>query len=398
MSSGPLQGLQVVDLSTMISGGFATVMLADFGADVVSVEHPEYGDPVRTWEPKKDGTSMWWKSLGRNKRHVTLNLSETEGQALARELAADADILVENFRPGTLERWNLAPKQLRAENEELIVTRISGYGQTGPYSDWPGFGTVAESLSTFAHQNGFPDTPPLLPPIPIADLTAGLFAVISSMYAVYERDVSGSDTGQVVDVSLYEPLFRLMTGDPEAYDTLGHVPERTGNVSPNAAPRNLYETSDSYISLSASTQRIFENVMAAIGREDLIEDERFETNEKRVENREALDGIIESWTSERSRETVLERMRSHDAIVGPIFDVADAFEDEHFQAREDLQTVEDEDLGPTRTHAPVPRFSRTPGEVSHLAGDLGEHNHEVYREELGLSEAEFERLVAEGII
>jgi len=382
----------------MISGGFASVLFADFGADVISVEHPEYQDPVRTWEPKSDDISVWWKNLGRNKRHITLDLSTAEGQAIVLDLLEDVDIVIENFRPGTLERWNLGPERLRQDNEGLIVVRISGFGQDGPYAERPGFGTIAEGMSTFAAVNGFPDSKPLLPPIPIADLSAGLFAALSGMYAIYERDVGNSGEGQIVDVSLYEPLFRLMIGDVEAYDALGHVPEATGNVSPNAAPRNIYETTDGYISLSASTQAIFENLMAAIGREDLVDDERFATNEARLAHREELDEIIESWTSDRDRTEVLRVMREHDAIVGPIYDVSDVFADEHYQARDDLETVVDEDFGRVRTQAPVPKFSRTPGSVDHLGGDHGEHNEAVYRNRLGLDDEELRRLREEDVI
>ncbi len=398
MTHGPLAGLEVLDLTTMISGGFATVMLADFGADVVAVEHPEHEDPVRTWEPTENGTSVWWKNLGRNKHHVTLDLSTEEGQAIARDLAAEVDIVVENFRPGTLERWDLAPADLRADNEGLVVVRVSGFGQDGPYSDQPGFGTIAEGLSTFAAINGFPDSEPLLPPIPIADLTAGLFAALAGMYAVYERDVGASGQGQVVDVSLYEPLFRLMIGDVEAYDALGHVPERTGNHSPNAAPRNLYETADGYVGLSASTQPIFENVLSAIGREELADDERFATNEARLEHREELDAIIENWTRERDRAEVLCVMRDHDAIVGPIYDIGDVFEDEHFRAREDLSPVADDDLGTVHTQAAIPKFSRTPGSVDRLGGEHGADTAAVYRDLLGLSESTLRELRENGII
>ncbi len=398
--TGPLEGLRVLDLTTMISGGFATVLLADFGADVVSVEHPDHEDPVRGWEPRAEGESVWWKNLGRNKRHVTLDLSTDRGAELARELATDVDVVVENFRPGTLERWGLGPDRLREANEGLVVVRISGFGQDGPYADRPGFGTIAESIATFTHQNGYPDREPLLSPLPLADLSAGMFAALSAMYAVYERDVGadgGSGEGQVIDVSLYEPLFRLLTGGVEAYDAMGHIPGRTGNVSPNAAPRNLYETADGYVALSASTQRIFENVTEAIGRPELTEDERFATNEARVQHRERLDEIIEGWTSERSREEVLATMRAHDVVVGPIYDIADVFEDEQFAARGDLYPVEDPDMGTVRTNAPVPKFSRTPGRVEQLGGEHGEHNAEVYRE-LGLGEAQLRALREAGII
>jgi len=393
----PLDGMTVLDLTTMISGGFSTVMLADFGADVVSVEHPDYEDPVREWTPRSNGESLYWKNLGRNKRHVTLDLSTADGQRLARELAADADLVFENFRPGTLERWNLDYETLSADNEGLIMVRISGYGQTGPKSSKPGFGTVAESTSTFAHINGFPDSPPLLPPIPLADLTAAMFAVQGAMFALYARDERGGQ-GQVVDTSLYEPLFRLMIGDVEAYDLEGVVPDRTGNTSVQAAPRNLYEAEDGYVSLSASSRNIFENVMEAIGRPDLIDDPRFATNEARVDHREELDAIIEAWTSERTREEALAAMEAADAIVGPVYDMADAFEDEQYDAREDLVRVEDDDLGSVRTQGVFPKLSETPGGVDRLGGDRGEHNEEVFLEELGLTEAELRRLREEGVV
>lgn len=395
MSRTPLDGLRVVDFTTMISGGFATVMLADFGADVVSVEHPTYNDPVHDWNPRSRGESFYWKNLARNKRHVTLDLSTEDGQDLARDLAADADLVFENFRPGTMERWNLGYDELSAENEDLIMVRISGYGQTGPRAAKPGFGTVAESISTFAHINGFPDSPPLLPPIPLADLTAAMFAVQGAMFALYARPEVG---GQVVDTSLYEPLFRLMIGDVEAHDTRGITPTRTGNQSIQSAPRNLYETEDGYISLSASSQNIFENVMRAIGRENLIDDPRFETNEDRVRHRDELDAIIEEWTQQRTREEALEEMEAADAIVGPVYSIADVFDDEQYQARDDMVTIHDEDLGEVRTQGTFPKFSKTPGEVRRLGGKTGEHNESVYRDELGLSEDELERLDEEGVI
>lgn len=395
--AGPLDGLEVLDLTTMISGGFTTVMLADFGADVLSVEHPEYNDPIRDWRPRSNDESLYWKNLGRNKRHITLNLSTEEGQVLAQDLATDVDIVIENFRPGTMEKWGLGYETLSENNENLIMIRVSGYGQTGPKADQPGFGTVAESISTFAHINGFPDSPPLLPPIPLADLTAAMFAVQGAMFAVYARDVQGK-SGQVIDVSLFEPLFRLMVGDVEAYDAEDNVPTRSGNQSLQAAPRNLYAAEDGYIALSASSQNIFENVMEAIGREDLIDDRRFATNEARLNHYDELDEIIESWTSQRPRDEALEIMQKEDAIVGPVYDIADVFEDEQFAAREDLVVIEDKDLGEIQTQATVPKFSETPGEVRHLGGDQGQHNKEIYRDRMGLSETEFERLRKEGVI
>lgn len=396
-STAPLEGLEVLDLTTMISGGFTTVMLADFGADVVSVEHPTYNDPVRDWQPRSDGESLYWKSLGRNKCHITLDLSTEDGQKLARQLVADVDIVVENFRPGTMERWNLGYEALSENNDGLVMVRLSGYGQTGPKATQPGFGTIAESLSTFTHTNGFRNSKPLSPPIPLADLTAAMFAVQGAMFAVYARDVRGQ-SGQVVDVSLFEPLFRLMIGDVEAYDAEGIVPTRTGNRDVRSAPRNLYETEDGYVALSASSQNIFENVMTAIGRDDLADDPRFRNNPDRVQNAEELDAVIEQWARKRTTEQAISKMEEAGAIVGPVYDIEDVFEDEQFAAREDLVSVPDDDLGEVTTHAPIPKFSETPGEIQNLGGEQGQHNEQIYRERLGLGEEEYRRLREEGVI
>ena len=401
-ASGPLEGLRVLDITTMISGGFATTLLADQGADVIKAEHPEYLDPIRQWGPFDDGESLWWKGLSRNNRCVTLDLSTEEGQGIARELAADVDLVFENFRPGTVERWNLGYEDLREVNEGIIMVRLSGYGQTGPRSQDRGFGSIAEGMSGFAHVNGFPDSEPLLPPMPLADLTAAQQAVQGAMFALFERDLGdgGSGEGQVVDVSLFEPLSRLFIGDVEGYDRLGRVRQRTGNASDTSAPRNLYEAADGYVALSASAQSIFENVMSAIGREDLVEDPRFENNDRRVENHEALDEVIEGWTSERPRDEVIETMTDHGAIVGPIYDISDIFEDEQYRAREDIVEVSDGPDGDRtiKTHAPVPKFSRTPGEVRYAGPGPGSHNEEVYLEELGLARERYDALDDEGVI
>jgi len=398
---GPLDGLRVVDCSGMIAGGFATTQLADFGADVIKVEHPDGTDPLREWPPYDEGVSLWWKSIGRNKRCVTLDLSTAEGSALLLDLIADADVLFENFRPGTMEGWGLGPDDLHAENPELIVVRQSGYGQTGPRAEKPGFGTVAEGITNWAHVNGFPDSKPLLPPISLADLTAANFAVQGVMFAVFERDVGrggGSGEGQVIDMSLYEPLFRLFLSEVEAYDRLGEVRERIGNHHENAAPRNVYETTDGYMTLSASAQSIFENVADAIGRPDIVDDPRFADNERRVDNAAALDDIIESWTRERTTDEAIEAMEAADAIVGRVYDMADIFEDEQYAARNDIVEVDDEELGSLKTAAPVPRFTRTPGAVEHAGPRHGQHNDEVFRDELGLDEDAYDRLREEGVI
>lgn len=384
----------------MISGGFATMQLADFGADVVMVEHPDKPDPIREWPPFEDDHSLWWRSLGRNKRCVTLDLSTAEGAALLLELAEDADLLFENFRPGTMERWNLGPERLRETNPGLVVVRLSGYGQTGPKSQKPGFGTVAEGLSGWAAVNGFPDSKPLLPPISLADLTAAQFAVQAAMFAVFERDVGrgGSGEGQVIDVSLYESLFRLFVGDVAAYDRLGRVRDRIGNHHPSAAPRNVYETADGHLTLSASSQSIFENLMDAIGRPELVDDPRFADNDARVEHADELDDVIEAWTRERPTDEAVRELEAADAVAGPVYDVADVFEDEQYDARDDIVAVEDDDLGTIRMPAALPKFSRTPGGVRHTGPSHGEHNEAVFLDELALDRETYDRLRDDGVI
>jgi crotonobetainyl-CoA:carnitine CoA-transferase CaiB-like acyl-CoA transferase len=398
---GPLDGLRVIDASGMISGAFATTLMGDFGADVIMIEHPEVGDPIREWPQKtEDGESLAWKSLGRNKRCVTLDLGSDRGRALALELVADADVFFENFRPGTMERWGLGPEDIHAVNERAIMVRLSGYGQTGPRSQKPGFGTIAEGVSGWAHANGFPDREPLLPPVSLADIQAAQFALQATLMAIFERDVGrgGSDTGQVIDVSLVEPLWRIFFGEVEAYDRMGHVRERTGNQHPSTAPRNIYETADGHITMSASNQKVFERVAEAIDKEWLIDDERFVDNATRVEHAAPLNEEIEAWTRQHTTDEAIEILEAHDAIVGPVNDMSDIFEDEQFQARDSFVEVDDPDVGTLRTFGTVPKFSRTPGEVEFLGPRHGEHNEAVYQGELGLSDEELAELRADGVV
>ncbi|MFC6993220.1 CaiB/BaiF CoA transferase family protein [Haladaptatus sp. GCM10025707] len=399
--TGPLDGLRVIDMSGMISGAFATTMMGDFGADVVMIEHPKVGDPIREWPQKTaSGESLAWKSLGRNKRCITLDLGSEEGREIALLLIEDADIVFENFRPGTMERWGLGPDDIHAVNERAIMVRLSGYGQTGPKSQKPGFGTVAEGISGWAHANGFPDSEPLLPPISLADLTAAQFALQSTLMAVYERDLgrNPSDKGQVIDVSLIEPLSRLFFGEVEAYDRMEYVRERTGNRHSSTAPRNIYETADGYMTMSASNQKIFERVARAIDKPELIDDPRFADNVTRVENVDALDAEIEAWTKQHTTDEAIDILEANDAIVGPVYDMGDIFEDEQYQARDAIIEVDDPDVGSLKTFAPTPKFSRTPGEVEFLGPGHGEHNEEVYQGELGMSTEEFARLDEAGVI
>ena len=396
-STGPLTDLTVLDLSTIVSGGTVTSLLADLGAQVIKVEHPKGGDPLRSWAPFVGGQSIWWKVVSRNKKSVTLNLSQTDGQHLFRALAARADILVENFRPGTLERWGLAPADLLAQHPRLVVVRISGFGQTGPYRDRPGFGTVAEAMSGLVAITGFPDSPPLVPPIPLADEVAGLTGAMAAMAAIHRRGAAGR--GQVIDVSLYEPLFRLLIPHVTQYTALGILAHRAGNRFPDAAPRNLYRAADgAWIALSATSQRVFERLAAAIGRPELLRDPRFQDNAARVRHGEALDGIIREWVSARGQEEVLTRLEESGAVAGPVYDVPRILRDPHYAARGDVITVDDPDAGPVQMVGVVPKFSETPGAVAHAGPALGAHNREIYGGWLGMDDDDLAHLTREGVV
>ncbi|HYM71182.1 MAG TPA: CoA transferase [bacterium] len=396
-ATGPLADLTVLDLSTIVSGGTATSMLADFGARVIKVEHPKGGDPLRSWGPFAHGCSVWWKVVSRNKRSVTLNLSRPRGQEILARLAERADVLVENFRPGTLERWGLGPERLHERAPKLIVLRISGFGQTGPYRHRSGFGTIAEAMSGLVAITGFPESPPLVPPIPLADEVAGLTGAMAVLMAVHHRHSTGR--GQVVDVSLYEPLFRMLIPHVTQYRALGIEARRTGNAFPDAAPRNLYRAKDgTWIALSATSQRVFERLASAIGRPDLTDDPRFADNTSRVRHREALDAIIAAWMAARTQDEVLARLEENGAVAGPVYDVPRILADPHIAARGNVIAVPDADAGELTMVGVVPKLSETPGAVHATGPALGEHNREIYGGWLGLTEDEIARLADEEVI
>lgn len=397
-ADGPLEGVVVIEAGTMISSGSLGRLLSDFGATVIKVEHPEHDDPLRDLKPRKDGHGLWWKYLSRNKKTITLNLSDERGQTVFEDLASEADVVIENFRPGTFERWDLGYEDLAEINEDLVMLSISGYGQYGPYSEKPGFGTLAESLSGFAHLNGFPDSPPLLPKTGFADNIAALYSAFAIMYALYNRDVNGG-SGQHIDVSLLEPLFNILGPEPLQYDQLDEIPTRTGNQSSISAPRNVYRTGDDrYIALSASTQNVAMRCFEAIDRPELKDDPRFATNEDRVDNVDELDEVIQNWIGQHSRERVVEHLEEYDVPVAPVYNIEDIFEDEHFQEREAVISVDDEDFGDARVQNVFPKFSDTPGDVDYLGPSKGEHNDAVYEDVLGYDEALLQDLEADDVI
>jgi crotonobetainyl-CoA:carnitine CoA-transferase CaiB-like acyl-CoA transferase len=394
----PLRGLKVVDAATLFAGPALATIFGDYGADVIKIEHPR-GDNLRSLGWQKDGVSLWWALVGRNKRSVTLALSHPRGQELAKQILADADVFIEGFRPGTLERWNLGPDVLHELNPGLVIVRTSGFGQTGPYSHLPGFGTLAESISGYAYINGWPDGPPTLPPFALADGVASLTGAFAAMFALWWREHGGNGEGQVVDLAIYEPLFWLLGPQATLYDQLGIIQERTGNLAPFTAPRNAYRAKDGrWLGLSASAQSIAERVMTVIGREDLVEEPWFRDHTGRLEHAAELDALIQDWIGQHTTEEVLAAFAEHEAAIAPINSIADIMADPQFIARETITDVEHPRLGPIKMQNVIPRLTKTPGRIDHPGPELGEHNLEIYVGELGLEEAELEALRAEGVI
>ncbi len=395
---GPLQGLRVLDVATMMAGPWAATYLADYGADVVKAELPRRGDPVRHWGSQIEGTSLAWKGLSRNKRLITLALNVPEGQALLRRLVRDFDVLVENYRPGVMERWGLGPDVLLAENPRLIILRTSGYGQDGPYATKPGFGTLAEAFSGLAYITGAADRPPVISGYPLADGVAALAGAMAILAAVYWRDVGGG-TGQVIDNAIIEANYRLIDYTMLDYEKLGIVRERSGNRLEDLAPRNTYETSDGgWVAVSGGTQGIVERLFKAIEREELIGDPRFTDNALRRLNVEELDEAIGAWTRRHTMEYVLDVFERYEVAGAPVHTIAQIADNEHFRARNLLQSIEDPDLGLTSTTHVHPRLSATPGGVRSLGGVIGRDNDEFYLREVGLSEAELEALREAGAV
>ncbi len=391
----PLDGVRVLDLSRLVSGNMISLQLADFGAEVIKVEAPEKGDPLRHWDVQDYPTA--WKVYGRNKKSITLNLREPEGAAILLRLVEDADVLIENYRPGTLEKTDFPPDKLMAANPDLILVRVSGWGQTGPYHNRPGFGSLVEGISGFAAKTGFADREPVLPPLALADMTAGLYGAMSVLVALRHREIKGGH-GQVIDLSLLEPVFSILGPQVLNYELTGEVDERVGSRSNTAAPRNVYKTKDGkWLSMSASMQNMAERLFKIMGREDLISDERFKTNRQRVLNNDQLDPIVAAWFAERTLEENLDLCKREGITVAPVYDVSQMAEDEHFIEREVVVNVPDQDLGAVPMHNIIPRLSESPGKLRRPAPQLGEHNGEIYGQ-LGMSDQDLKNLQKKGVI
>lgn len=392
----PLDGIRILDLTQVMLGPCATQLLGDFGADVIKIEHPN-GDPVRNHGHSKDGVNLWWKMLSRNKRTVSANLSTADGQRLMLGLVETADVLIENFRPGTLERWNLGADRLLELNPDLIIARVTGFGQFGPYSSRPGFGTLAESMSGFAAITGEPDAPPVLPPFGLADGIAALATANAIQMSLYNRDVNGG-SGQVIDLAIIEPILSILGPQPMWYDQLGIVQERTGNRSVNNAPRNTYRTKDDrWVAVSTSTQNVAERVMDLVGHPEVIDEPWFATGRERAEHAELLDAHVGGWILQRDLDEVVKLFDEAEAAVAPIYDIADIFDDPQYQALDTITTVDDPDLGPLRMQNVMFRLSVTPGEIAWTGRSIGADNEEVYGE-LGIDRDELELLADRGAI
>jgi len=374
---GPLKGIKVIELGTLIAGPFCARLMAEFGAEVIKIESPEGGDPLRKWRKLHEGTSLWWYVQARNKKSVTLNLRMPEAQQIVRRLVKDADIVIENFRPGAMEKWNLGWEALSAINPGLIMVRLSGYGQTGPYRDRPGFGAIGESMGGMRYVTGYPDRPPVRVGVSIGDSIAALHGVIGALMALHHRDRNGG-RGQYIDVALYEAVFNMMESVLPEYGMFGHVRERSGASLPGIVPSNTYITKDhKYVVIGANADNIFKRMMRAIGRADFADDPSLAHNDGRVARTAEIEDVISNWVARHDLEHVLEVLDKAEVPSGKIYDIADIAADAHYRAREMIQEFRLSDGTPLSVPGIVPRLAETPGETRWLGPKLGEHTAEV---------------------
>jgi crotonobetainyl-CoA:carnitine CoA-transferase CaiB-like acyl-CoA transferase len=393
---GPLHGIKVLELGSLIAGPFCAKTLADFGAEVIKVEPPGDGDPLRRWRRMRNGVSLWWHVQSRNKKSITLDLRQAEGQAIARRLACDCDIVIENFRPGALEKWNLGWSELSRENPNLILVRISGYGQTGPYRERPGFAAIGEAMGGMRYITGFPDRPPVRPNLSVGDTLASLHGVIGALLALHH--VQKGNTGQIVDVALYESVFNVTESLLPEYDAHGTIRERSGSTLPGIAPSNLYPCRDgAYVLIAGNADPLFRRLMSAIGREDLRDDAALAKNDGRAAQMGRIDEAIAAWTSKYTQDEVLKTMDKAEVPAGRIYTAADIAADPHYAARGMIQSVVAGDGEPLKVPGIIPKLSGTPGAIRTPAPKLGEHTDEILTS-LGLSRDDISRLKEKSVI
>ena len=407
---GPLAGIKVLELGTLIAGPFCARMLGEFGADVIKIESPQGGDPIRQWRVLKDGNSLWWSIQSRNKKSITLNMKDKRAQDIARRLALDADIIIENYRPGVLEKWDLGYEQLKAINPALIMVRLSGYGQTGPMRDAPGFGAIGESMGGIRYVSGHPDRPPVRIGVSIGDSIASLHGAMGALMALRHRDVTGgrwngqtgeackAGQGQMVDVALYEAVFNMMESLVPEYDHAGVVRERTGGALPGIVPSNTYTTADGEnIVIAGNGDAIFKRLMSAIGREDMANDPQLANNAGRVPRTQEIDEVIQAWCSIQRIDTALAALQAADVPVSKIYSVRDMMQDPQFLARQMFEQHMFKDGTPVKLPAVTPKLSETPGSTRWIGPELGEHTHEVLAA-LGYSAEQIAALREAGVL
>nr|WP_234448031.1 CoA transferase [Virgibacillus salexigens] len=394
-----LEGLRVIELGSLIAGPFAGRLFAEFDADVIKIEPPKKGDPLREWRYMYDGKSLWWSLQARNKKSVTIDLKSADGQELVRKLIDEADIVIANFRPGTLEKWNLGYEQLAKRNPKVIMVLVSGFGQSGPYRDKPGFGSIGESMGGIRYITGYPELPPPRVGISIGDSLAALYSVIGALMAVYHRDVRGTKEGQLIDVALYESVFSLMESLLPEYDKFGVVRKRTGAKLPGITPSNTYPCKDGkYIVIGGNGDSIFQRFMHAIDRADIAEDERFRSNSGRSQYADFLDKAINDWTKQVNLDKALTILDEANVPAGPIYSIEDIVKDPQYMERDMIQTYSLTENDTVKIPGIVPRMSKTPGRTNWLGPDLGTHTVETLRNYLNLTEQEIQDLQDKGII
>jgi formyl-CoA transferase len=394
-AAGPLRGVRVLDFSRLVAGNMLSLQLADLGAEVVKVEAPGRGDTLRDWREK--GLSVHWKVYARNKKSITLDLKSPEAPAIVLDLAAHFDVMIESFRYRYLEKLGVGPDRLHARNPKLVLVRVSGFGQTGPYAKRPGFGTLVEAMSGFASRNGFDDREPVLPPLAMADMIAGLYGAMATVVAVRDIEQNGG-AGQVIDLSLLDSIFSILGPEAAIHRLSGKIRKRVGSASESTSPRNVYATKDGgWVAISASTQSMTERLFASIGRADMNADPRYKTNAERIKRREEVDGIVGEWIGQRSLAEAIAFFEEAGVTAGPVYDIGQFLDDPHVQARGIVVDAPDDEMGETPMHAPVPLLSRTPGTLRTPAPSIGQHNEEIYGR-IGYSAERLASLKQRGVV
>lgn len=398
MNFGPLTGIRVLDISTMIAAPYGATLLGDFGAEVIKIEMPNKGDSLRGMGPFKDGEPLRWPALARNKKSLTLDLHGEEGQSIFKKLVSQSDVVIENFRPGTLEKWGIGYEVLKEVNPDIILMRVSGYGQTGPYSNKAGFGTPATAFSGFTYLHGYPDRPPISPSFSLVDYITGIYVAFAVSAALYYRDAKNG-TGQMIDIGLYESVFRMMEFLVADYDQNGVIKERSPGLSGHSSPAGTFQTKDGHwVVLVTSSDRTFERLAKAMNREDMLEDERFYTNKVRLENFELTNSIVADFVKSKNRDELQKLLDDYGVPISPIYSIKDIFEDPQYQSRENIIEMEHPRLGTIKMPGIVPKFSETPGVVRNVGPDLGENTNDILKSLVGLSDEDIEELKTKNII